>query len=88
MTDFAYLCMERFDAVGRYVPRRLDVVLVEEFQKSVDSNSCTKDSTGNIHRICLGAILGVDPVVERSGTLEYSKNGERYQFATASTSTP
>lgn len=71
LVDLSYLCRERLSRVGRYIPRCLDVVLIQKFQESIYPNRCSKNSSGDIDWICIGAIPGIDPIMEVSGPFLY-----------------
>lgn len=69
LNDLADLCHERLGTVCWNIPRCFDIVLVKELEKSIDTDSGTKDPTRDIHWISLRSIFCVDPIVTLSEML-------------------
>jgi hypothetical protein len=61
VNDFPYLLRERLCGVSWCKPCGLDVILVPEIQKSVNSHCCTKNASGYISWIGRSTGLGIQP---------------------------
>ena len=59
--DLCHLLWERFDCVGGAEPGGFDMVLVPELEQPVDTYGGAVYPPGDIGRVLLRAIAGIDP---------------------------
>lgn len=87
VSDLCHLLWERLDCVGGAEPGGFDMVLVPELEQPVNAYGGAVDPPGDIGRVLLRAIAGIDPGQSIIRPICENASLSGYQLATASTST-
>ena len=64
VSDFCHLFRERLNRVTRDIPACFDVMLVEQLEQSINTDSRTEYTTRDVSYIGSSAILRVDPATD------------------------